>query len=230
MLKHREFKQSFPRAVRSLNYEQQMELALFCAEDCFHLNISVTKSVAKSCIDLVKHWLSTKKQLLFGIDELKSIVLSVLDEQCSALLSATNAAYAIFNRTNFHSEGHFNGHFHGNVCASFERAREAYEKSSGQESFFNANFRYVAVGGSLLTTTNTKQPFTDLECKLVYLIDDTDEDIVICHDNRFFINMNGIKDCPEYGFSTREELLKTVLESQDLFWQFVRKWLNRLYP
>lgn len=85
--------------VSKLTKEQQIELLLFCAKNCFHLNTENTKKTAKKCIDLAESWLysenkPTKEELISAANVNVSIHSTV---SCAyyAVNAATGTAYAI---------------------------------------------------------------------------------------------------------------------------------------
>jgi hypothetical protein len=202
-----------------LDERQCFEFALFYAEKVFpNLSSNKVKADAQKCIDLANRWLefstyvtaedfniAWRTMVVNASQDFANVIFSDLCEMGVCLTTLTNE----MRRPSVHA-----------IVVLLNSTINTLDRS----------FLYNVVANSFLSTTETKQPFTDLECKLIYLLDDTDEDVIIHHDNKFFINMNGIQDCPEYGFDTREELLDTILVSNDVFWRFVRKWLNRLYP
>jgi hypothetical protein len=89
---------------------------------------------------------------------------------------------------------------------------------------------YIVVARAFRSLTTATVPFDDLECKIIYLIDELQENIIVKHKNKFYLNLSGIEHCPQFGCKYQEEVIEKVLYGKDLFWWFCRKWLNWLYP
>jgi len=76
------------------------KFALYCAEDCFHLNDEETRPLAKKCIDLVKKWLRdpesvTEEEFLDASMQITDI--SSINDSCACDAASSAAAAALFD-------------------------------------------------------------------------------------------------------------------------------------
>ena len=79
------------RILRHINDKTiSVKFALYCAEDCFHLNNETTRGPAQRCIDLVKKWLRDPKSVTR--DELRSVRSAAYDAAVWAANTAANNA------------------------------------------------------------------------------------------------------------------------------------------
>ena len=205
----------FRDITMKLSKRQCVEFALYCAKDVFHLVEDQDKERAKCCINLVEKWL---------IDE-NSVTTKEIDKATNEASYYCNVVYTIVNaiRTAAHNWIDAN---HDTVRSGAWSAVNVWNKKDYKSNKFN---EYLIIANSYLTKTNINCPNYEIEGKILYLIDELDENIFIKVKNKYYINMNGIENCPEYGFDTQQELLNELFNSKCLFWAFVRNWLDQLY-
>jgi hypothetical protein len=95
----------------------------------------------------------------------------------------------------------------------------------------NKDKEYLVIANSYFSKTDSVTPFEDLDCKIVYLIDELGENLIFkTSDNLYFLNMNDIRMCRHLGCNSQDELIQKILHGQETFWWFARRWLNRLFP
>jgi len=120
------------------------------------------------------------------------------------------------------------------AAAAADAAYAAYAAAAAYAAYVEDREKklqeYLVIANSFFSTTNQTQPFIHLDQKIVYLIDDTEENLIIQQDNLFFMNMNGITRCHHLGCNSQDELIEKILNDNDAFYWFARRYLNRLYP
>jgi hypothetical protein len=213
--------------IEKFNRQQHVELALYFAKDVFYLFDEKDKPKVQQYIDLIQKYL--KDPNYFCPKQMQMINLAV--SQAWLAWSAANVTKpwaVIWIALKSISETACPA---TNITWAFNEIRNMIaEQRKPKVNLDHKLQEYLTIANTFFTTTNQTQPFLHLDQKIVYLIDEVEENLIIKQDNIYFLNMNGITNCHHLGCNSQDELIEKIINSNDAFYWFSRRYINRLYP